>query len=184
VRRENVARCAPRARFIETPGHARIRAALSLQVISLLASLLIRRGGVVCAASGRPHRREPVMSHFIDCLLSNLALLALVHASCWIARRLRPGLVVRGTPICLALLATALAFDAALTFLVFADAGGVWRQYDPRASFPARAAAYALAAVLAVTAALLVRLRGARRPAQANTLTIETSPWSQSSLPM
>ncbi len=124
------------------------------------------------------------MSHFIDCLLSNLALLALVHAACWIARRLRPGLAVRGTLVYVGLLATALAFDAALTFLVFADAGGVWRQYDPRASFPARAAAYALAAVLSLSAAYLVHLRAARRPAQTGALTIETSPYSQSTLPM
>ncbi|MFP6558093.1 hypothetical protein WJ542_07155 [Paraburkholderia sp. B3] len=127
------------------------------------------------------------MSHFIDfidCLLSNLVLLALVHAACWIARRARPGLAAHGTGLFLALLAIALAFDAALTFLVFADAGGNWRQYDPRATFPWRAAAYALAAVLALTGARAARQHAARRTAQSGPLTIETSPYSQSTLPM
>lgn len=126
------------------------------------------------------------MNHFVDCLLSNLGLLALVHAACWIARRLRPGLAVRGTHLFLALLATTLAFDAALTFFVFADAGGNWSQHDPRETFPFRAAAYALAAVLALVGSRLGNLRAARsQPAPSRApVTIETSPYSKSSLPM
>jgi len=128
--------------------------------------------------------RESVMSHFIDCLLSNLCLLALTHVACWIARRLRPGLAMSGTHLFLALLATVLVFDSALTFLVFANAGGNWREHDPRATFPERAAAYVLTAVLAVAGAHFVKRRSVRRQAPNAPLTIETSPYSKSTLPM
>jgi len=127
------------------------------------------------------------MTNFIGCLLSNVVLLALTHAVCWTARRLRPRLAVRATHLYLALLAIALTFDAALTYLVFADAGGNWAQHDPRETFRGRAAAYALAAVLALIAAhvgaRIANLRAARR-ATSNTLEIETSPYSKSTLPM
>jgi hypothetical protein len=128
--------------------------------------------------------REPVMSHFIDCLLSNLGLLALTHIACWIARQLWPGTTVGATRLFLALLATELAFDTALTFLVLADAGGNWREYDPRATFPARAAAYAIAGVLALAGAHFMQKRATHRPAPDAPLTIETSPYSKSTLPM
>jgi hypothetical protein len=124
------------------------------------------------------------MRHFIDCLLSNLGLLALVHAACWIARQVRPELTLRGTRVYLALLGIALAFDAALTYLVFADAGGIWHQYDPGATFPLRGAAYGAAAALAIvlsrTGSRLVRAP----VAQADSVTIETSPYSRSTLRM
>ncbi|WP_322014986.1 hypothetical protein [Paraburkholderia sp. J12] len=125
------------------------------------------------------------MSLFIDCLLSNLGLFALTHVACWTARQLRPAPAVSGTRLFLALLSTAFAFDTALTFLVLADAGGVWRQYDPRPTFPARAAAYGLAALLAPASASFVKRRAAaRQPAASRPLEIETSPYSKSTLPM
>jgi hypothetical protein len=91
---------------------------------------------------------------------------------------------VGGTRLFLALLATELSFDTALTFLVFADAGGNWREYDPRATFPARAAAYVLAAVFALVGAHVVKRRAVRRLAADAPLTIETSPYTRSTLPM
>lgn len=127
------------------------------------------------------------MTNFIGCLLSNIVLLALTHAVCWIARRLHPCFAVRATHLYLALLAIALTFDAALTYLVFAHAGGNWAKHDPRETFPGRAAAYALAAAVALIAAhvgaRIARLRAARRT-MSKALEIETSPYSNSTLPM
>ncbi|CAB3796769.1 hypothetical protein LMG28688_04381 [Paraburkholderia caffeinitolerans] len=124
------------------------------------------------------------MYTFVCCLLSNLALLAAVQLACAIARAMRPDLRVRGTLMFAGIIAIALVFDAALTFLVFADAGGPWRAHNPTETFYARAAAYLLAVVLAFVLARVWRRRSARRQAPPDALVIETSPYSKSTLPM
>jgi hypothetical protein len=137
-------------------------------------------------AAGRyPRRSIRIMTHFIGCLTTNLGLLALIHIGCWIARQLHPGLAARATRIFFGLMAIALIFDATLTYLVFGDAGGNWRQYGPRETFPARAAAYALSAVFALLFTSYVRRRAARHHGTpSGALVIETSPYSKSTLPM
>ena len=78
---------------------------------------------------------------------------------------------------------TALLLDAALTFLVFADAQSRYGQFSTSSAFFERASAYGLAAI----AALAWRY-AARRARAAKTndkpLVIRTSPYSESHLPM
>lgn len=124
------------------------------------------------------------MYTFVCCLLSNLALLAVVQLACAIARAMRPDLHVRGTRVFIGVIAIAFVFDAALTFLVFADAGGPWRAHKPAETFIARAVAYLLAVLLAIVLALVWRRRSACRKAPPGALVIETSPYSKSTLPM
>lgn len=125
------------------------------------------------------------MDIFVCCLLSNLALLAAVQLACAFTRAMRPDLNVRGTRVFLGVIALAFLFDAALTFLVFADARGPWRAYHPADTFFARAVAYLLAAALAAVLARIAKQRGARRSTTApGALVIETSPYTKSTLPM
>ncbi|HKT96059.1 MAG TPA: hypothetical protein VJS30_05945 [Paraburkholderia sp.] len=121
---------------------------------------------------------------FICYLLSNLALLAAVHLACGFIRAMRPDLRVRGTRVFIGVIALAFVFDAALTFLVFADAGGPWRDHKPAETFFARSAAYLLAAVLAIALARFGSRRSAQRGTPPGALVIETSPYTKSTLPM
>jgi hypothetical protein len=125
------------------------------------------------------------MYTFVCCLLSNLALLAAVQLACWLIRAMRPDLTVRGTRVFIGMIALALVFDAALTFLVFADAGGPWRARNPEETFFERAAAYVLAAALAIAFARLAHKRSnARSKTPPGALVIETSPYTKTTLPM
>ena len=125
-----------------------------------------------------------LMSTFVCCLLSNLALLAAVHLACGCVRAMHPDLRVRGTRVFIGLIVLAFMFDAALTFLVFADAGGPWRNQKPAETFFARTVAYLLAAVLAIVLARVGRGRVARRATPPGAIEIETSPYTKSTLPM
>ena len=80
-------------------------------------------------------------------------------------------------------MAIALAFDTAVTFLVFVDAGGNWQVQNPSETYPERALSYGFAALLALLMAWRARRRQARK-ARAGELEIETSPYSKSTLPM
>ncbi|MFD1555291.1 hypothetical protein ACFSHT_06555 [Paraburkholderia silviterrae] len=124
------------------------------------------------------------MYTFVCCLLSNLALLAAVQLTCGFVRAMRPDLRVRGTRVFIGVIALAFVFDAALTFLVFADAGGPWRNHKPADTFFARTTAYLLAAVLAVALARFGCRRSAHRGTPPNALEIKTSPYTKSTLPM
>jgi hypothetical protein len=136
------------------------------------------------------------MDNFVYCLVSNLALLAAVQLVCWFIRAMRPDVSVRGARVFVGMMVLACAFDAALTFLVFADAGGPWRERHPVEAFFPRAAAYVLSALFALVAGGLVSRRAADRHAERETgrnserktarddLVIETSPYSKSTLPM
>ncbi|MCG5072924.1 hypothetical protein [Paraburkholderia tagetis] len=97
---------------------------------------------------------------------------------------MRPDLHVRGTRVFICVVALAFVFDAALTFLVFADAGGPWRDHRPSETFFARTTAYLVAGVLAIALARLGYRRSARRRAPPGALVIETSPYTKSTLPM
>ncbi|HEV3430894.1 MAG TPA: hypothetical protein VG320_23685 [Paraburkholderia sp.] len=128
------------------------------------------------------------MYNFVCCLLSNLALLAAVHLVCWFIRAMRPDLTIHSERIFIGMMALAFVFDAALTFLVFAEASGPWQRYHPVSAFFARALAYVLAVVVALVLARRAARAAAQRDAGENrkdgALEIETSPYSKSTLPM
>ncbi|MBK5052439.1 hypothetical protein [Paraburkholderia domus] len=126
------------------------------------------------------------MTNFLFDLVSNLALLAIVLSACHLCNRLVPGAALNGAHIFVALASAALLFDAALTFLVFADAQSRYGKFSTSSAFLERAAAYALAAISALAWRYAARRT---RPAKAknengNTLVIRTSPYSESHLPM
>jgi hypothetical protein len=123
------------------------------------------------------------MVNFFCFLFWNLALLAAARVACWLVRCARPDIALNGTRVFLGLIAIALVFDTAVTFLVFAEAGGPWQEHNPSETYPERALAYVLAALIAQLAARLARRREARKAA-AGALEIETSAYSKSTLPM
>lgn len=139
-----------------------------------------------------PASRRPLallMHNFVCCLLSNLVLLAVVRMACWFIRAMRPDLTPHATRLFIGMMAILCAFDAALTFLVFADAGGPWAIYHPVSAFFARTVAYALAAAVALALARRAARRNARERhanerSKDGALVIETSPYSKSTLPM
>ena len=124
------------------------------------------------------------MTNFLFDLLSNLASLAFVLTACHLCNRLIPGMALNGPHVFAALALIAFLLDAALTFLVFADAQNRYGQFSTPPAFLARAGAYALAIVAAFVWRHFAR-RG--QPAKASgdeTLVIHTSPYSKSHLPM
>lgn len=123
------------------------------------------------------------MVNFICFLLWNLALLAGVRVGCWLIGCTRPDVTLNGTRVFVGLMAIALAFDTAVTFLVFADAKGPWQVHNPSETYPERALAYVLAALLALLIARHARRREARKTS-ASALEIVTSPYSKTTLPM
>jgi hypothetical protein len=123
------------------------------------------------------------MTNFLFDLVSNLALLAIVLFACHLCNRLIPGAALNGARIFVALASAALLLDAALTFLVFADAQNRYGKFSESGAFLERAGAYALAAIAALAWRYAVRRS---RPAKANKdmLVIRTSAYSESHLPM
>jgi hypothetical protein len=136
-----------------------------------------------CASPLSPGRSSRIMVNFFCLLIWNLALLAAARVTCWLVRCARPDLTPNGTRVFLGLMAIALAFDTALTFLVFADAGGSWRVNNASDSYPARACAYGFAALIALLVARWPH-RHEQRKTPAASVEIETSPYSKSTLPM
>ncbi|MFM0741339.1 hypothetical protein PQQ51_29235 [Paraburkholderia xenovorans] len=127
------------------------------------------------------------MTNFLFDLLSNLALLILVLILSHLCNRLIPGATFNGARIFIGLAATALLLDAALTFLVFADAQNRYGAFSAPVAFFERAGAYASASV----AALLWRYAARRRRplkrgvhGKHDVVIIHTSPYSESQLPM
>ncbi|CAB3638930.1 hypothetical protein [Paraburkholderia rhynchosiae] len=124
------------------------------------------------------------MTNFLFDLVSNLALLASVLIACHLGNRLIPGAALNGSHVFAALALAAVFLDAALTFLVFADARTRYGQFSTPSAFYVRSAAYALA----IIAAFAWRSFGRRnRPAnmpRGKALVIPTSPYSESHLPM
>jgi hypothetical protein len=123
------------------------------------------------------------MTNFLFGLVSNLGFLAIVLSACHLCNRLLPGAALNGAHIFVALALAALLLDAALTFLVFADAQSRYGQFSTSSAFFERASAYVLAAIAA-----LVWRYAARRTRAAKTnnnrLAIRTSQYSESHLPM
>ena len=90
------------------------------------------------------------MTNFLFDLVANLALLAIVLFACHLCNRLVPGAALNGAHIFVALASTALLLDAALTFLVFADAQNRYGKFSESSAFFERASTYVLAAVAAL----------------------------------
>lgn len=124
------------------------------------------------------------MSHFLFDVALNLALLALVQIACCLHNRLTSGPAINGARVFAALALFALLFDAALTFLVFADAQTRYGQFSSRGAFIQRTCACGLT----ITVALLWRFFARRsRVAQTSAnkpVVINTSPYSESNLHM
>ncbi len=132
----------------------------------------------------RPLRFHSVnMTNFLFDLVSNLVLLAIVLSACHLCNRLVPGAALNGAHVFVALVSAALLLDAALTFLVFADAQSRYGTFSTPTAFFERASAYVLAAIAALASRYVAR-RARAAKTNHNTLVIRTSPYSESHLPM
>ena len=123
------------------------------------------------------------MTNFLFDLVANLALLAIVLFACYLCNRLVPGATLNGAHIFVALASAALVLDAALTFLVFADAQNRYGKFSESSAFFERASTYVLAAIAALAWRDATRRTRAAEPNN-STLVIRTSPYSESHLPM
>ncbi|MFM0046502.1 hypothetical protein PQR05_21225 [Paraburkholderia sediminicola] len=124
------------------------------------------------------------MSNFLFDLVSNLALLTIVLIACHLCNRFVPGAAVNGAHIFVALVSAALLLDAALTFLVFADAQSRYGKFSTSSAFFERASAYVLAAIAALAWQYAARRTCPAKANNENALIIRTSPYSESQLPM
>jgi len=123
------------------------------------------------------------MSNFLFDLTANLVILVTLLVACHLCNLARPDLALNGGYVYLVLASTALVFDAALTFLVFADAQSRYGQFSTPSAFVERASAYALACALALYCASRTRVRRAKDKT-GDVLVIRTSAYTESHLPM
>jgi hypothetical protein len=123
------------------------------------------------------------MSNFLFDLVTNLAILTTVLIACHLCNLTRPDLALNGGYVFVLLVATAMLFDATLTFLVFADAPSRYGKFSSPAEFVQRASACALACVIGLFVARRVRMRRAKNQ-ESDTIVIRTSPYTESHLPM
>ncbi|WP_245253948.1 hypothetical protein [Paraburkholderia sp. LEh10] len=123
-----------------------------------------------------------VMINFLLDLISNLIILAVMLAACCVINWMKPDAKANGYLAFVVFVALALLFDAALTFLVFADSQARYGRFSTTGAFVARLAAYAAASAIAIC---LARVRS-RKPAEASNKppVIGTSPYTDSRLPM
>jgi len=124
-----------------------------------------------------------IMNNFVFDLATNLAILAALLIACHLCNLARPDLALNGGYTYLLLAATALVFDATLTFCVFADAPSRYGKFSAPDAFVERACAYTLACALALYCARRLRIRIEKAKAS-HALVIRTSPYSESHLPM
>lgn len=124
------------------------------------------------------------MANFMFDLVSNLALLAIVVIACRLYNRFTPGPAINGAHVFAALILVALLLDAALTFLVFADAQNRYGKFSTPSAFCTRAAAYVLALVAAFAWHRVARRKRAAKNRADATLVVHTSPYSESHLHM
>jgi len=124
------------------------------------------------------------MTNFLFDLVSNFALLAIVVIACHVCNRLIPGVALNGPRVFAALACAAVLLDAALTFLVFADARTRYGQFSTPSAFVVRSAAYALTVVVAFAWNSVRRRNQSANASPRAGLAIPTSPYSKSHLPM
>jgi hypothetical protein len=106
--------------------------------------------------------RLMTMLNFLLGLVWNLALLAVALCACCALNWLIASVAIDACRLFALVTACALAFDAALTFLVFADAQPRYGRFSTTDAFAERALAYLVACAAALCAA---RWRAARRDA-------------------
>lgn len=123
------------------------------------------------------------MSNFLLDLVTNLMILVTLLFVCHLVNMLRPALAVNGGYVFIVLASAALVFDAALTFLVFADAPSRYGKFSDPGAFLERGGAYAAACVVALCCALVARKR-VKKTTPRDTLVIRTSAYTESHLPM
>src|SRR6202167_466851 len=99
------------------------------------------------------------MSNFLFDLATNLAILATLFMACHLCNLAKPDLALNGGYTYLLLAATALVFDATLTFCVCANARSRYGKFSRPDAFVERACAYTLACALALYCARCVRIR-------------------------
>lgn len=125
------------------------------------------------------------MTHFLFDLVSNLALLAIVRITCHLYNRFTPGRPpVNGSHVFAALALLALLFDAALTFVVFADSQSRYGQFSSPDAFVERASAYGLAVAAAFVWSYLARRLRPKQVSADKPVAISTSQYSESHLHM
>ncbi|CAB3781214.1 hypothetical protein LMG28614_01193 [Paraburkholderia ultramafica] len=124
------------------------------------------------------------MANFLFDLVSNFALLAIVLIACGLYNRFTPGPAINGVHVFAALALAAFVFDAALTFLVFADAQNRYGKFSTPAAFFSRATAYMLAIVAAFAWHHVARRKRSAKIRADEALVIRTSPYSESHLRM
>jgi hypothetical protein len=130
-----------------------------------------------------PRFHSDTMTHFLFDLATNLAILAALLVACHLCNLARPDLALNGGAVYLVLASTALVFDAALTFLVFADARSRYGQFSTPSAFVERASAYLLACALAFYCAWRTHARNEKAKGD-DVLVIRTSAYTDSHLPM
>ena len=104
------------------------------------------------------------MINFLLDLISNLIILAALLAACCVINWMRPDEKANGYRVFVVFVAIALVFDAALTFLVFADSQARYGKFSTTDAFLARMAAYLTASGIAV---LLSRMRSRKEAGRA-----------------
>ncbi|WP_231949992.1 hypothetical protein [Paraburkholderia caribensis] len=114
------------------------------------------------------------MVNFLLDLISNLIILAALLTACCVINWMRPDAKVDGYLVFVVFVAIALLFDAALTFLVFADSQARYGKFSTMQAFIPRLAAYATASGIAIG---LSRMRSRKAAGRAGAHTvIRTSP--------
>ena len=104
-----------------------------------------------------------VMINFLLDLISNLIILAMLLTACCVINWMRPDAKANGYRVFVVLVAVALLFDSALTFLVFADAQARYGQFSTTEAFISRAGAYLAACCVAVVLDRMHRRKAATR---------------------
>jgi hypothetical protein len=151
----------------------------------MIAPLIAGAGGDTSATqSEKPTKRFHlnVMINFLRDLISNLIILAVMLAACCIINLARPGAKANGYLVFVAFIAIALVFDAALSFLVFADSQARYGQFCTTQACMPRFAAYLTACAIAIG---LARERSCKTAARTGaSAVIRASPYTKSQLPL
>jgi hypothetical protein len=126
------------------------------------------------------------MINFLLDLISNLIILAVLVMVCSVVNKIKPDANANGYLLFVAVIGVALLFDAALTFLVFADSQARYGKFSTSQAFVLRLAAYVSACGIAIG---LSRMRNRRAAAGAQEhAAIRTTPrtpsYTQTQLPM
>lgn len=125
------------------------------------------------------------MSNFLFDLVMNLALLTLLLIACHACNYVKPELALNAGYVFIFLGIAATAFDAALTFLVFADARSHYGKFSSPTEFAHRASAYAIAGVIAMFIGRHLHFRThSPKDKATDSAVIQTSAYTESHLPM